>query len=501
MALSIDYNQTSLHRCSKEAFNRQLAQKDLQHTFKQARSSSDNPKIPDPGLFNFHIDASAEDRQRRLPTAAECATHLELLQAFRHIRTQIESSTRLDRVFGIKPEPRIVYRKRRVYKGRKSSWVREEVKLRDNNFEKRREVKWPLYLKLAAARFLSWAAVVEEVFFSQPPTPSQSLRVPPLDILMVWHAFLLNPKWFQSFKQSKLKYLSTVPFPWDQIHAAIDSNSRDWPFELSKEDQDWFQEKTGSHPDLLGFLIKANKSSIVRNCLAIHGIKSRHLNGSRGLRLKDIPKVYIGNSNLELAEVKFLDSCRLALGSNDTVKSLVEAVERQSAFVDKMEKQLWIRSPAVAGTLSRAIIRYERFLKLFKLYPKKMLVPTLDIDLVWHTHQCSPTQYGLIVTEIAGRFIDHNDKLGTITLNPAFENTKALYRIRFAEEYETCLCWDCEALRSTIASEDSNSQTDVASIAHEANSKVAYYRAVEIARQKGKELLPVYSLSEGDEYI
>ncbi|KAI0096242.1 hypothetical protein GGR51DRAFT_543907 [Nemania sp. FL0031] len=498
MALSIDYNQTRLHQCSKQAFGRQLAQSDLQRTFKQALSSSDNPTIPDPSLFGFHIEISEKDGQNKLPTLAECATHLELLQAFRHIRTQIQSSTRLDDVFGIKPETRTVYRKRRVYQGYRSSWVREEVKLGDNTFEKRREVKWPLYLKLAAARFLSWAAVVEEVF-SQPSTPTHSLRVPPIDILMVWHAFLLNPKWFRSFKQTKFKYLSTVPFPWNQIHAAINSDSRNWLFELSKEDQAWFQEKTGLHPDLLGFLIKANKSLVVSNCLAIHGIKSRHLNGSRGLRLGDIPEVSIGDNSLEAAEFKFLDSCRLALGSDDTVKSLVEAVERQSAFADKMEKQLWIRSPAAAGTLSRGIIRYERFLKLFKLYPKKMLVPTLDIDLVWHTHQCSPTQYSLVTTEIAGRFIDHNDRLGTVALNPAFEDTKALYRIRFAEEYQTCLCWDCEALRSAIVTEDDNGQKDVASIAHKANSKVAYYRAVEMARQRGYELLPVYNLLEDDE--
>ncbi|KAI1122936.1 hypothetical protein F5Y10DRAFT_252890 [Nemania abortiva] len=499
MALSIDYNQSLLHQCSKHAFTRQLAQSDQRHTFKRATSSSDNPKIPDPSLFNFHSDSSVQVESRRLPTVAECAAHLELLQAFRHIRIQVQTSTKLDNALGIKPKTRIVYRKRRVYQGYKSNWIREEVKLGDETFEKRRGSKWPLYLKLAAARFLSWIDFVEDEF-NQPSMPNQSLRVPPIDILMVWHAFLLNPEWFRSFKQRKLEYLSTVPFPWDQIHAAIDSENRHWPFKLSEEDQAWFQEKTLLHPDLFGFLTKADKSPVVRNCLAIHGRKSRHVNEIRGLILKDIPKVS-GNAALDLAEFKFLDCCRVALSSDDTVKSLVDAVERQSAFVEKMEKQLWIRSPAVEGTLSRGIIRYERFLKLFKLYPKKMLVPTLDIDLVWHTHQCSPSHYGLATTERAGRFIDHNDKLGTQTLNPAFEDTKALYRIRFADEYQTCLCWDCEALRSTIASENNNSQTSSASIAQEASSKVTYYRAVEIARQKGEELLPIYSTQKDEGFL
>lgn len=309
---------------------------------------------------------------------------------------------------------------------------------------------------------------------------------------MVWHALLLNPKWFRSFEQGKLKYLSRVSFPWEQIHSAIDSENQHWPFELSGRDRDWFQEKTGLHPDLFGFLTNDHKAFAVSSCLANHG-KSRGTDEHRELRLEDIPEISIGDSSLDLAELKFLDSCRVAVSKDNTVEKLVDAVQRQSAFVDKMEKQLWIRSPAVEGTLSRGITRYERFLKLFKLYPGKMLVPTLDIDLVWHTHQCSSAQYGSLTTEKAGRFIDHNDKLGTSTLNPAFDETMALYRIRFADEYRTCLCWDCEALRSTIAAEDNNLRRDVATIAQEANSKVDYYRAVEIARRKGERLLPIYS--------
>ncbi|KAI1150110.1 hypothetical protein F4825DRAFT_463625 [Nemania diffusa] len=330
------------------------------------------------GVFSISRRATPQDESRRIPSIAECAAHLELLQAFHHIRIQVQSSTKLDDVFEIKPEKRTVYRKRK--------------------------------------------------------------------------------------------------------HSAIDSENQHWPFELSGRDRDWFQEKTGLHPDLFGFLTNDHKA-----------FASRGTDEHRELRLEDIPEISIGDSSLDLAELKFLDSCRVAVSKDNTVEKLVDAVQRQSAFVDKMEKQLWIRSPAVEGTLSRGITRYERFLKLFKLYPGKMLVPTLDIDLVWHTHQCSSAQYGSLTTEKAGRFIDHNDKLGTSTLNPAFDETMALYRIRFADEYRTCLCWDCEALRSTIAAEDNNLRRDVATIAQEANSKVDYYRAVEIARRKGERLLPIYS--------
>lgn len=195
---------------------------------------------------------------------------------------------------------------------------------------------------------------------------------------------------------------------------------------------------------------------------------------------------------LEHLERGFLNLCQLAINNSSTVDELVSAVKRQSTFVDEMDKQLWIRSPAARVTIDRAITRYERFLKLFKLYPGTMLVPTLDIDLVWHTHQCSPAQYELSVVEMTGRFVDHNDKLGTATLNPAFEKTKALYRIRFASEYQICVCWDCEALRSATAVRGNNVHIDTASVARDAYLKVAYHRAVEMARQKGEMLLPVY---------
>ncbi|RYC57405.1 hypothetical protein CHU98_g8804 [Xylaria longipes] len=455
----------------------------------EATSLSDNPKIPDPDLFNFGIDTR---EARRLPSIAECGAHLELLQAFRYLRIEVLSSKNLDDAFGIKPENRIVYRKNKVYQGSSSSWVREPAKLRDDTFEKRREEKWPLYLRLAASRFLYWIAAVEAEF-SRPNTPDHPLPLPPIDVLMVWHALLLNPKWFRSFEHTKLEYLSTVTFPWEQIHAAIDTNSRNWSFELSERDQAWFHDKCGMHPDLFEFLTKENKSLFVSNGLTEYGT-SRDEDKEHGFNLDNLSELSSSNNIPDFADLNFLETCRVAASKHDIIGKLVDAVKRQSAFVDKMDRQLWIRSPAIEGTLDRGIARYERFLKLFKLYPRKMLVPTLDIDLVWHTHQCSPSQYALVTTEIAGRFIDHNDKLGTATLDPAFENTKALYRIRFADEYRICNCWDCEALRSAIGAKDCNIQTDVASVARQAHLKVAYYRAVEIARQKGETLLPIYKL-------
>jgi hypothetical protein len=123
---------------------------------------------------------------------------------------------------------------------------------------------------------------------------------------------------------------------------------------------------------------------------------------------------------------------------------------RQSSFIVKMSIELWIWSPAMEGTLRRGIQRYKRFLRLFNLYPRKMLVPTLEIDLVWHTHQLSPLQYFRSTVALTGRFIDHNDKLDSTILNPGLKETSNLYRMEFAETYSYCNCWDCEAFRSAV---------------------------------------------------
>jgi len=174
----------------------------------------------------------------------------------------------------------------------------------------------------------------------------------------------------------------------------------------------------------------------------------------------------------------------------ETTVKLAEAVQRQVLFVDKMEKQLWIRSPVVGDTLQRGVVRYAKFLKLFKWYPNTMLVPTLDIDLAWHTHQCSPSQYLAGTKELAGRFIDHNDKIEKSNLDDGMEKTKQLFRIRFGHEYVICNCWDCEAALSAVTKlrRDGGDESKMDAIAGQVSQDVAYYRAVEVARRAQKPL-------------
>lgn len=166
------------------------------------------------------------------------------------------------------------------------------------------------------------------------------------------------------------------------------------------------------------------------------------------------------------------------------------AILRQGEFVEKMGGLLWIRSPALQGTLARGISRYEKFFQLLAAFPEKVIVPTLDIDLVWHTHQCSPSGYFAYTQALTGRFINHDDSIAKGDLKKALQGTKELFQLRFGEEYSRCLCWDCEAVLSAVEEALQMEAGQEEKLARRVTVDVAYFRAVEMARRNGK-MLPI----------
>ena len=115
-----------------------------------------------------------------------------------------------------------------------------------------------------------------------------------------------------------------------------------------------------------------------------------------------------------------------------------------------------------------------------------MFVPTLDIDLVWHTHQCSAVNYHRVTQEVAGKFVNHDDSIVQDKLDTGMEETKKLYRMRFGREYHICVCWDCEALLEAVEKAGKGKDMDWEAVAERVSGDVAFYRAVEVARMTGK---------------
>jgi len=83
--------------------------------------------------------------------------------------------------------------------------------------------------------------------------------------------------------------------------------------------------------------------------------------------------------------------------------------------------------------------RYKKFLDLIAIKGKKMLVPTIDIDLAWHAHQCHPSDYFTYTTQFTKRMLDHDDTIGSGDLKKGYASTFILWSQQFNEPYSSIL--------------------------------------------------------------
>ncbi|KAG9840242.1 hypothetical protein KCU98_g9383, partial [Aureobasidium melanogenum] len=130
---------------------------------------------------------------------------------------------------------------------------------------------------------------------------------------------------------------------------------------------------------------------------------------------------------------------------------LVGAVIRQGSFVEKMHDIDWLHSPALSHTIPRLIRKYSRFIAIIAKH-NKLAVPTLDVDLAWHTHQLNSLHYMQYTIAKAKSFIDHDDKVAETKLTDAFAETSKIYQRLYGEPYSECTCWYCEAVRESHTS-------------------------------------------------
>ncbi|KAK4464366.1 hypothetical protein QBC42DRAFT_344777 [Cladorrhinum samala] len=467
--------------------------------YRQATPQEEEAQIPKPELFSF-LQLSPRNTPNTRPSLAQCATHLELLEVFFGLRLRILQSPELDTAFGIMQDHETVYRYDSAHP------QRQPVQLADPNWDEKRRAKWPIFLSIAAARFDMWARNSNETV-TETDARSRLQHLPPLDIVMVWHAFLLNPKSYQEYCSNlNLKKLQKLPFPWPDVHNAI--NSREWTFRytLPPDASSFYRQTFNLEPDLFQSLVETSKldpgsripQSLFRLAIKVAARLGTNARGTHPpLNTVELVDGSASGSTLSLLSLLRPIPCPFTI-------TLANNVERQASFVDKMHRQLWIRSPFVSGTLSRAISRYEKFLSLFQLYPTTMFVPTLDIDLVWHTHQLSAEVYEKGAREVTGKFINHDDTITKTTLSDGMERTAGMWRVRFGEDYEGCFCWDCEGVKDVLGEEeegggekDDDHWGNVGEdLIERVQKEVEYYRSVEVARRKGWERLPVRD-SEG----
>ncbi|GKZ34995.1 hypothetical protein AbraIFM66950_005434 [Aspergillus brasiliensis] len=496
-------------------------------------------------------------------TPKQCVSHLKLLSAFAELRDVISNN---DGLFGIFDEG-----------------GHQEGVPRDNYQYLVKEKRWAVYVARAVKRYTAWWFLC---FPSQKPLltmadirmdeyanvvkPKKIVQwhediLPPLDVLMVWHSHMLNPRKYleDCLRHGKMSAWG-ASFPWELVDRQIDGIG--FEYTENEEARRSFETRIGYSWDNL--LDPLTTTVLCPNCdaevvvgwttgpetgvklpfdsctgLADKGFRAtchncKYLSDHDRLKLakwrqdvrslleqdrpmpgcfynirgvpfpvseswKEASFLYpsqlirvVADDMLALTDPK-ADTCHSIAAVRDYLEERVRerrvlqmahdsrfakvrpiraeklcirrmmsrywdnsspfsldlqgAVIRQGKFVQQMDRINWIRSPTLHATIKRLVEKYRVFFKLMADNPRHMAVPTLDVDLAWHTHQLSPMQYYDYSTSSASsplRFIDHNDKVDELELTIGFEWTCKAYReATCGGIYSECVCWFCEAIR------------------------------------------------------
>lgn len=108
-------------------------------------------------------------------------------------------------------------------------------------------------------------------------------------------------------------------------------------------------------------------------------------------------------------------------------------------LVDKLSSDDYELTPWKREDAQTCVELYKRFLWLSRQYSKDKLVPTQDMDEVWHQHILNTQRYHQDCNAIFGHYFHHlpsnpNDPEDAQTLQQQFQKTQALYLKEYGEE-------------------------------------------------------------------
>ncbi|KAJ6187364.1 hypothetical protein N7519_002272 [Penicillium mononematosum] len=469
-------------------------------------------QVEQPPLELPQLDLSSHLSSSTTVTRDQCVAHLKFLAVLADLRDTISSD---DGLFGIHDA------------------VAEEFQRSPDRMNEARarirEKRWAVYTARAVDRYTTWWADglprsrpmatindlesegYENILVCDTIVAWDTDNLPPLDILMVWHAHCLNPR---NFLEDCIRYgkMSTwvTGFPWEVIDRCINNHTMEYT--VSEQGQRLFEQKLnikwnnlhdpptkqvncpccGRVNDVpwtkpfLGTLSEPFRfnqgyadDSFTEICVGcLHVIDHGRLKVAKFRKdleatlyenlpmpgsftnLQGIPEGSSTETNhgalrdmlfptriLQVAGRDLMDftdgrvdRCQTVAELRNQIdvtlwnkkilkqthgayidtlrrgEDLVGAVIRQGTFVDKMDQIDWLHSPTVFDTMGRLIKKYEVFFRIMLENPHNIAVPTLDVDLAWHTHQLSPSRYYKYSTSNVPfgskrTFIDHDDKV------------------------------------------------------------------------------------------
>lgn len=196
-----------------------------------------------------------------LPTPAECLAHLKLLHAFAKLRHVVgnqngycgilldECKTDGESETG-PPEQNGPTHNEDNSRNLEDTSKKHHTSASGVRAEQIREKRWLVFVAKAVDRFHKWLNINSLVFgVSDFPLSLQThhfesgsryspstfpingkgvtdIKMPPLDILMIWHAYMLNPRVYleDSMREARHKLWHTG-FPWEKIYRSIDDQT------------------------------------------------------------------------------------------------------------------------------------------------------------------------------------------------------------------------------------------------------------------------------------
>ncbi|KAF9814832.1 hypothetical protein IEO21_04884 [Rhodonia placenta] len=362
--------------------------------------------------------------------------------------------------------------------------------------------RWSWFVGLAVDRFHRW---VESVEYG-PLKSWVDTELPPLDVLMIWHTYMLNPRWYAEDCErlsllNNLRrlgdrlipavieigdpstyepgadrvsvWLAKTGTPWDALEAARHMSRRqvscprcsasvNTPY-LTSEGTGYAQHNFCVKCSECGLFITKESLGLAKfagDLVSDHEVpdsgygaylagtlhtESEMTDEDHARRIKDaitrtrgfesgakqVEREQWKREILERFKYSTRDVPSVAclqmqdVGWMRTVKrimtaytddrpfsvELVGAVIRQCSFIDKMHNFGWTAPSFLDNqqdeiVLVNAVTRYHAFLDLMATSPALLLVPTLDIDLAWHSHQLTASKYSQDCRDTVGRYVN-----------------------------------------------------------------------------------------------
>ncbi len=126
----------------------------------------------------------------------------------------------------------------------------------------------------------------------------------------------------------------------------------------------------------------------------------------------------------------FHRTIKLSVDIDKTAPELISLLEKASPFQEQWQQSV---------VFKQIIQRYYRFMQLKSSNSSNiLLIPTLDIEMIWQTHLLRPEIYKNDCLRLFGRVIDHSLIINNINQSfkeEAFFDTCQLYQKRFEEIY------------------------------------------------------------------